>query len=592
MAEVHIGRDTRLGRTVAIKALRTDLMSDPTFQARFRREAQSAASLNHPSIVSVYDSGEETITGADGTVYRIPYIIMEYVEGHTVRDLVRDGAALPIDEAIEITIGVLNALEYSHHSGIVHRDIKPANVMLTPTGAIKVMDFGIARVLTDTSSTMTQTQAVVGTAQYLSPEQARGEAVDARSDLYSTGCLLYELLTGKPPFTGDSAVAVAYQHVGEHAPVPSSIAPDVPEALDRIAMKALAKDRDERYSSAAAFRSDLEAAARSGLVTAPAVAAPVAATQVLGGQSPFPPSGAANGTEGFPAIDEMEEEEDPQRSKAWIWILLVALLVGGGILLYVLLNKEPPVEEPEQVAVPELEQGMTEDEVRRILDEAQLEMVVQDPKADDEVEEGRLLEWDPDSGTMVDEETAVNVTFSAGPDTLVMPDVTGYKKDRAQDALIGEGFDPKNFVWETEHVAGTEKDEVTKTSPEDGASVKPDETITIYLATGLVEVPDVVGEQLDDAREAIPRGIQINTYTTPVSPDDYEPGEVLSQSQKGLLAWNETITLEIAEAEPEPEPEPEPTETDEPEPTDTETSTPPEDEDETPPGNGDGGGEG
>ena len=593
MAEVHIGRDTRLGRTVAIKALRTDLMSDPTFQARFRREAQSAASLNHPSIVSVYDSGEETITGADGTVYRIPYIIMEYVEGHTVRDLVRDGAALPIDEAIEITIGVLNALEYSHHSGIVHRDIKPANVMLTPTGAIKVMDFGIARVLTDTSSTMTQTQAVVGTAQYLSPEQARGEAVDARSDLYSTGCLLYELLTGKPPFTGDSAVAVAYQHVGEHAPVPSSIAPDVPEALDRIAMKALAKDRDERYSSAAAFRSDLEAAARSGIVNAPAVAAPVAATQVLGGQSPFPPSGAAaaNGTEGFPAIDEMEEEEDPQRSKAWIWILLVALLVGGGILLYVLLNKEPPVEEPEQVAVPELEQGMTEDEVRRILDESQLEMVVQDPKADDEIEEGRLLEWDPDSGTMVDEETPVNVTFSAGPDSLVMPDVTGYKKDRAQDALIGEGFDPKNFVWETEHVAGTEKDEVTRTSPEDGESVKPDATITIYLATGLVEVPDVVGDQLDDAREAIPRGIQINTYTTPVSPDDYEPGEVLSQSQKGLLAWNETITLEIAEEEPEPEPEPEPTETDEPEPTDTETSTPPEDEEDGP-GNGDGGGEG
>src|SRR5690625_1551472 len=329
MAEVHIGRDTRLGRTVAIKALRSDLLADPTFQARFRREAQSAASLNHPAIVSVYDSGEEAITTSDGQSRHVPFIVMEYVEGHTVRDLVRDGAALPIDEAIEITIGVLNALEYSHHSGIIHRDIKPANVMLTPTGAVKVMDFGIARAVSDTSATMTQTHAVVGTAQYLSPEQARGEAVDARSDLYSTGCLLYELLTGKPPFTGDSAVAVAYQHVGEHAPVPSSIAPDVPEALDRIAMKALAKDRDERYSSAAAFRSDLEAAARSGLVTAPAVAAPVAATQVLGGQSPFPPSGAANGNEGIPAIDVMEGEEDPQRLKARIWNLLIALHVGG-----------------------------------------------------------------------------------------------------------------------------------------------------------------------------------------------------------------------------------------------------------------------
>src|SRR5690625_2282177 len=175
MAEVHIGKDTRLGRTVAIKALRSDLLTDPTNRARFSREAQSAASLNHPSIVSVYDSGEETFTAADGTVQHIPYIIMEYVEGHTVRDLVRDGAAVPIDEALDITIGVLNALEYSHHSGIVHRDIKPGNVMLTPTGAIKVMDFGIARVLTDPSSAMTQTHAVVGTAQYLSPEQAKGE---------------------------------------------------------------------------------------------------------------------------------------------------------------------------------------------------------------------------------------------------------------------------------------------------------------------------------------------------------------------------------------------------------------------------------
>src|SRR5690606_2485129 len=192
MAEVHIGHDNRLGRTVAIKILRSDLARDPSFLARFRREAQAAASLNHPAIVAAYATGEDVHTDATGNSVHVPFIGMEYVEGHTVRDIRRDGQAVPIDEAVEITAGVLAALEYSHHAGIVHRDIKPANVMITPTGAVKVMDFGIARAVADSAATMTQTQAVIGTAQYLSPEQARGETVDARSDLYSTGCLLYE----------------------------------------------------------------------------------------------------------------------------------------------------------------------------------------------------------------------------------------------------------------------------------------------------------------------------------------------------------------------------------------------------------------
>ncbi len=264
MAEVHIGHDNRLGRTVAIKILRSDLARDPSFLARFRREAQAAASLNHPAIVAVYDTGEDVHEDATGNAVHVPFIVMEYVEGHTVRDILRDGQAVPIDEAVEITAGVLAALEYSHHAGIVHRDIKPANVMITPTGAVKVMDFGIARAVADSAATMTQTQAVIGTAQYLSPEQARGETVDARSDLYSTGCLLYELLTGRPPFIGDSPVAVAYQHVREAPATPSAIAPDVPEVLDRITLKALAKDRTARYSSAAEFRADLENAVRAG----------------------------------------------------------------------------------------------------------------------------------------------------------------------------------------------------------------------------------------------------------------------------------------------------------------------------------------
>ncbi len=218
-----MAQDLRLGRRVAIKRLRTDLASDPTFQARFRREAQSAASLNHPAIVAVYDTGEEQSPDDKGLM--LPYIVMEYVEGRTLRDILREGRKILPERALEITASILDALDYSHRAGIIHRDIKPANVMLNPSGDVKVMDFGIARAIADSSATMTQTAAVIGTAQYLSPEQARGEQVDARSDLYSTGCVLFELLTGRPPFVGDSPVSVAYQHVREEPPAPSTIDP-------------------------------------------------------------------------------------------------------------------------------------------------------------------------------------------------------------------------------------------------------------------------------------------------------------------------------------------------------------------------------
>ena len=247
MAEVRKARDTRLGRTVAVKRLRTDLASDATFQARFRREAQSSASLNHPSIVSVYDTGEEMST--DGSDVAQPYIVMECVQGRTLRDIVREGRKILPERALEITSDVLAALDYSHRAGIIHRDIKPGNVMLTPAGDVKVMDFGIARAVSDASSTMTQTAAVVGTAQYLSPEQARGETVDSRSDVYSTGCLLYELLTGRPPFVGDSPVAVAYQHVRENPAPPSDHDDQLDAEIDAIVLKSLAKRVEDRYQS-------------------------------------------------------------------------------------------------------------------------------------------------------------------------------------------------------------------------------------------------------------------------------------------------------------------------------------------------------
>ena len=255
MAEVHIGHDTRLGRTVAIKVLRSDLARDPSFLVRFRREAQSAAALNHPAVVAVYDTGEDIHQDASGQDVHVPFIVMEYVEGHTVRDILIDGAAVPIEEAVEITVGVLSALEYSHHAGIVHRDIKPANVMITSERAVKLVDFGIARAKGDLTPTMTQAPALVGTPTYISPEQALGESADACSDLYSAGCLLYELLTGRPPFVGDP-ISVTYQHVHEQpAPARTGFAD-----LDAVLAKALAKSRTDRFQSAQAFRNALQSA--------------------------------------------------------------------------------------------------------------------------------------------------------------------------------------------------------------------------------------------------------------------------------------------------------------------------------------------
>ncbi|MEH0111240.1 Stk1 family PASTA domain-containing Ser/Thr kinase [Tersicoccus sp. MR15.9] len=269
MADVHAGHDTRLGRPVAIKLLRSDLARDPSFQSRFRREAQAVAALNHPNVVGVYDTGEELIVDAAGRAVDAPFIVMEYVTGHTLRQLITD-RRLTIPTSLAHADGVLAALQYSHGAGIVHRDIKPANVMVTDEGAVKVMDFGIARAMEDSSATLTQTQAVLGTAAYLSPEQARGDTVDPRSDLYSAACLFYEMLTGRPPFRGDSAVSVAYQHVRELPPPPSSVNPEVSPAIDSVLLHALEKDRQDRFQDAAEFQDALRAAAR-GVVYEPLV---------------------------------------------------------------------------------------------------------------------------------------------------------------------------------------------------------------------------------------------------------------------------------------------------------------------------------
>nr|WP_307844964.1 Stk1 family PASTA domain-containing Ser/Thr kinase [Actinotalea solisilvae] len=557
MAEVHIGHDTRLGRTVAIKILRSDLARDPSFQARFRREAQAAASLNHPAIVAVYDTGEDIFTEQGGAVSHVPFIVMEYVEGHTVRDILRDGSAVPLEEAVEITAGVLSALEYSHHAGIVHRDIKPANVMLTPTGAVKVMDFGIARAMADSAGTMTQTQAVIGTAQYLSPEQARGEQVDSRSDLYSTGCLLFELLTGRPPFIGDSPVAVAYQHAREEAPPPSTFASDVPDALDRITMKALAKDRDQRYGSAAEFRSDLESALRGGHVGAPALGAlgagalaagatevlrptPAAATtQVLGAGAPpaaVAPAGSpwsqtgVGGAAGTTSTTTRPAPDDEEPNRRWVvWVLVAVALAAVAGIVYLLTQGTGDTEEPTTVEVPNVV-GMDEAAARQLVEDADL-VFERGTEASTTVEEGFVIRTDPESGEEVDAGSTVQVVVSAGADPVQIPELENLTQDRARQELEALGF--RDITIATENSANVEKDRVTGTDPAAGTQVDPTSTpITLKLSTGQVELPNLLDppRTVDQAREELV-ALGLVPSITQEETADAAPGTVIAQSR-------------------------------------------------------------
>ena len=545
MAEVHIGHDTRLGRTVAIKVLRSDLARDPSFLARFRREAQSAAALNHPAIVAVYDTGEDTHTDTQGASVHVPFIVMEYVEGHTVRDILQDGAAVPIEEAIEITAGVLSALEYSHQAGIVHRDIKPANVMITPTGAVKVMDFGIARAVADSAATMTQTHAVIGTAQYLSPEQARGETVDARSDLYSTGCLLFELLTGRPPFIGDSPVAVAYQHVGQAPQRPSELASDVPEVLDRIVLKSLAKDRDARYSTAAEFRADLETALRGGDVTAPligAAAAGAAATQVMGQpastQVMDPASTSQWGTTGVQGANGGEPDDEKKSRKGLMWALIaIGAVALAAIITFIVMNGANAT-----TIVPELKSNVTPAEAEREITAAGLKYE-QATDTESTEPENTFLGQDPPGGSEVERDTVVTVTFSAGPDTIAVPKLAGMTQDEAEAALedakltLGDVSDANS--------KDVEEGDVIESNPAAGQAVSEGSSVDLVLSNGRVELPNLVGKSEQSAKDTL-SGLGLSNSTS-TEESDKKAGTVIRQSpQAGSVPQGSSVELVIA----------------------------------------------
>ena len=558
MAEVRKGTDSRLGRVVAVKRLRTDLASDSTFQARFRREAQSSASLNHPAIVAVYDTGEELAT--DGSDVAQPYIVMEYVAGRTLRDIVREGRKILPERALEITSGVLSALDYSHRAGIIHRDIKPGNVMLTPTGDVKVMDFGIARAMSDASSAMTQTAAVVGTAQYLSPEQARGETVDSRSDVYSTGCLLYELLTGRPPFVGDSPVAVAYQHVREPALPPSDHDTDLPPEIDAIVMKALAKRLEDRYQSAAAMRSDIERYLAGRPVHAPAPATaviaavppPPADTEATGGVPPVPPNDDARGSRTGLLVA--------------LGLLLIVLIAGAAYLLPGMF--ESPVE---QTQVPNLIE-MTENEARAAIGDAGLAVGQVDFEPSDRFKNDQVISQDPNADQYVDPGSTINLVISTGKPLVTVPSVVGQNRQSAADALRSAGLKVTSRERESDESRG----QVLATDPAAGASVPDGSTVTVFYSDGPEEIPDVVGMKQSAAEKTLRDAGYVPDVVE--SSNTEEPkGTVIQQSPSAGQTSPEgsvvTIVVSTFE-EPSESPSPSPTESPSESPLPTPTESP------------------
>ncbi|WP_405686287.1 Stk1 family PASTA domain-containing Ser/Thr kinase [Streptomyces sp. NBC_00057] len=559
MAEVYLAHDTRLGRTVAVKTLRADLARDPSFQARFRREAQSAASLNHPAIVAVYDTGEDYVDGVS-----IPYIVMEYVDGSTLRELLHSGRKLLPERTLEMTVGILQALEYSHRAGIVHRDIKPANVMLTRTGQVKVMDFGIARAMGDSGMTMTQTSAVIGTAQYLSPEQAKGEQVDARSDLYSTGCLLYELLTVRPPFIGDSPVAVAYQHVREEPQKPSNFDPEITPEMDAIVLKALVKDPDYRYQSADEMRADIEACLDGRPVAATAAmgvpgyggydgygndqptTALRAADQNGAPTSMLPPVNPDDGGYGYD--DRPDRRRQKKNNKSTIMLIVAGVLVLIGAILIgqsVFSGKA----DSGKVDVPNMV-GSTLEEAQGLARTADVILEVGSREPCEDQPKGKICSQTPTVGGKMAEKDTVKVVVSTGAPKVEVPSVVEKTEATARKELEDKGFTVNVTAVESNKTAGT----VIKQDPEGGTKTEKNSEVTITVAKqALLDLPDVRTRTYQDA-EAQLRGIGFTTISR-VDIDSPQPVDIVVEQSPGVgkQAKDVPIVLKVSKGPPQPE---------------------------------------
>jgi serine/threonine-protein kinase len=544
MAEVYRARDIRLDRIVAIKTLRADLARDQIFQARFRREAQSAASLNHPNIVAVYDTGEDMATGVP-----VPYIVMEFVDGRTVRDLLQDGHRLLPERSLEIIDGVLRALEYSHQAGIVHRDIKPGNVMVTRNGDIKVMDFGIARAMSDAQATMTQTAQVIGTAQYLSPEQARGERVDSRSDLYSTGCLLYELLCGRPPFTGDSPVAIAYQHVRENPVPPSRVDPEVPPWADAIVLKAMAKSPADRYQTAADMRADLQRAA-SGL---PVAAAPPTRADMYQGTQRMSADPMMTGrTSAIPPVADYDYAGAGGRRSGghrWIpWVLGLVLVLGVviGVAYYLLAGGKT-------TSVP-LVDNLPVAQAQHDIAAANLRSAVVD-QSSSSVAKGLVITSNPAQGNNVASNTLVTLYVSTGAAPVEVPSVVGQPESQAQSTLQAKGF---NVSVKSDPTSTQPAGTVLSQNPS-GGTAPPGSTVTITVSGGAVTVPSVIGDSQQTASQILTTAGFAVSVQQGSGPAQIVNGTVFSQqpTANSTAAKGSTVTIFVQNgASPSPSPSP------------------------------------
>ncbi|MCP2168989.1 Stk1 family PASTA domain-containing Ser/Thr kinase [Goodfellowiella coeruleoviolacea] len=562
MSEVHGGRDVRLSRDVAVKVLRADLARDPQFQERFRREAQNAAALNHPAIVAVYDTGEtQTEYGP------LPYIVMEYVDGRTLRDIVKSQGPLPGKRAMEVMADVCAALDFSHRHGIVHRDVKPANIMITKTGAVKVMDFGIARAVADGQAAVTQTAAVIGTAQYLSPEQARGEAVDARSDVYAAGCVLFELLTGEPPFTGDSPVAVAYQHVREAPRPPSALNPNVIPALDAIVLKAMAKGAANRYQSAAEMRGDLVRVLSGQRPSAPAVMTEEDRTSIMNQSRPTEvvtgrhrPSAVTSTGVGLDADDDDEAERRAKRKKNLTIALIVVLCLAVlGLVAWItsglLSNNNPQNNADNKVTVPNVI-SKTEAAARGDLSSLGLTPVItpvpcqagpdgKAPCTSDQV--GNVIEVDPAVGTSVDKGSTVTIKVGRSPDQVAVPDLKGLTITQAQNKLAEVGLKMSSNTTKEETEDSSLIDKVIDSQPPANQKVDPGIEITVTLgkAQEKVTLNDYTGQTYESAKSSLEAaGFTVQRQDV----DGTQPqGQVVGQSPKaGRVAKGTQVTLQVS----------------------------------------------
>lgn len=564
MAEVFEGYDTRLGRTIAIKLLKSDLANDAGFEAKFRQEAQASARMAHPTIVRVYDAGEEESVDENGQLRKTPFIVMELVRGQLLREVIHQGR-VETQRAIKYVSGILTALEVSHNAGVVHRDIKPANVMIGEGDSVKVMDFGIARAISDNSTTQAATGGILGTAQYFSPEQARGEGVDARTDLYSTGVILYELLAGRPPFTGESAVSVAYQHVSEAVTPPSAHNPQISSDLDQVVLRALAKDKEQRFQTAEEFRENLLAAAsgNASAVTAPrptyvppappvatpAPTPPPAQTQVFNAASNGPLTSPTSLIDGFETAPSQEIRTEGRVNPGVIWGLAAGatvIIAGLFFWLFTLGGIQNPTNPAGGIQVVSVE-GLTYDDAYKALTDQDL-LVLRVFEKSDTVEEGFVIRQEPAAGTSVIANTPITLYVSAGKDEIQIPNLVGMTEADAVANLQGMQLVVGTItVVESPTVP---EGNVIATDPTFGQKVAPGSTVNLVLSNGKVLVPDVRNLAVLEARNILTApniGYQVSIEVKDAATCTGTPGTiVLEQSiTAGPAPQLQTIVLYV-----------------------------------------------